>query len=59
MVDWPLVDEFKDTLVASQGPPIDLLQAKRGSEYCELLAADQAAISRAPVRLSGHDPASF
>ena len=27
MVDGPSLDEFDATLVASQGPPIDLLQA--------------------------------
>ena len=27
MVDWPRLDKFKDTLVTSQGPPLDLLQA--------------------------------
>ena len=26
MVDWPCLDEFKDTLVASKGPPLDLIQ---------------------------------
>ena len=39
MVDWPCLDEFKDTFFA--------------------FSADLAAISRAPVRLSGHQLAGF
>ena len=40
MVDWPCLDEFKDTFFLP-------------------FSADQAEISRAPVRLSGHQLAGF